>query len=334
MPAMHFVKRSLARLAAPMLRLDGRISTGRQRYVLCYHRVIPASQAQREWVHEAMWVSPQSFDAHIRWMLSIGEVVSLDRLLDFQSPNQRPLFALTFDDGWRDNLVHALPIIRRHRVPATVYLATSFMDDGRLIWPEDLTMKSAAASASMPCAALSAAVIDLAPEPARLPRAKPKRMLEAAIEQLKHLPEYERERRLRDYFTTIGAPAAPLLGQMMTWEDAAEMQRAGVDIGSHSHTHRIFSEATPEQIESELRRSRSRIREELNHEVRTFAYPNARYRGDEGEVLARAGYRHAFRLHNLTVQSDVDPYFIPRFIADEVTCASPAYFKFRLLGLY
>lgn len=331
---MHFVKRSLARLAAPMVRLDARISAGRKRYVLCYHRVIPASQAQREWVHEAMWVSPQSFDAHIRWMLSIGEVVTLDRLLDFKSPNQRPLFALTLDDGWRDNLVHALPIIRRHGVPATVYLATSFMDDGRLIWPEDLAMKSAAASTSIPRAELSAAVTDLAPEPAGLPRAEPRRMLEAAIEQLKHLPENERDRRLRKYFTTIGAPAAPLLGQMMTWEDAAEMQRSGVGIGSHSHTHRIFSEATPEQIETELSRSRSRIREKLNHEVRTFAYPNARYRGDEGEILARTGYCHAFRIHNRAVEPDVDPFFVPRFIADEATCGSPAYFKFRLLGLY
>jgi peptidoglycan/xylan/chitin deacetylase (PgdA/CDA1 family) len=333
--SLHQLKKRIARVAGRMLDLDRRVEAKRGRYVMCYHRVISARQAADEWVHSSMWISPQAFEEQVRWMSSVGEIVSHDRVLDFNSDNKRPLFALTFDDGWRDNYDQALPILRRHGVTATVYLATACMDDGRLIWPEDLMMKTRQASVVIPEQQLRVAIGMLAPQSAQLPTdggLVP--LLEAAVEQLKLVTEMERGERIARYCEEIGAAREPLRGHMITWDQAREMLGAGVTLGSHTHTHRICSESTPEQIEQELVVSRERIRTMLGCEVDSFAYPNARYHGSEAPILERSGYRSAFRIHNLPVTRGIDRFFAPRLIGNESTCAAADYFKLRLLGAY
>jgi peptidoglycan/xylan/chitin deacetylase (PgdA/CDA1 family) len=325
---MRVVRRVAAQAAAIVLRADGRIAKSRRRYVLCYHRVIPREQARDEWVHDAMWVSPQSFDEQIRWMRSVGEIVELHRLLDFDDESPRTRFAITFDDGWRDNLTHALPIMQRHDVRATIFVATGCLDRGALMWPEDLAVKTAAAVNSG--AEVDAAISELAPK--SLTSGGHRRRLEAAVEQLKHLTGEERRSRIQRYYARLGVPAAPEEGHMLRWHEAGDLLRAGMKVESHSHSHLIFSEATPEEVEQELRTSRDRILRELGITTDSFAYPNARYRGTEGEILSRLGYKHAFRIHNLAVERNSNPFFIPRFIVSESLWSRPGQFKLRLLG--
>jgi peptidoglycan/xylan/chitin deacetylase (PgdA/CDA1 family) len=332
--SLHVLKKKLARAVGRVLDLDGLVARKRGRYVMCYHRVIGAEQAAREWVHDSMWISPQAFEEQIRWMQSVGDIVPHGRLLDFDTPNERPLFALTFDDGWRDNYDQALPIMRRHGAPATVFLATSCMEDGRLIWPEDLAMKTQQASVALAEDRVRAAIEQLAPS-AQLPAGAGLRaLIEAATEQLKLIDEAQRNERIATYCEAIGCTRDPLSGHMLNWQQAREMLAAGIAMGSHTHTHRICSESTPEQIEWELSVSRERIRSMLGYEADSFAYPNARYHGSEGPLLERCGYRWAFRIHNLRATPAADRFFVPRLIGNESTCAAPDYFKLRLLDIY
>jgi peptidoglycan/xylan/chitin deacetylase (PgdA/CDA1 family) len=334
MISLHQVKQGVARSVGRFVDLDRRIEARRGRYVICYHRVISREQAVDEWVHHSMWISPQTFDAQIRWMLSVGEIVPQERVLDFDAPNERPLFALTFDDGWRDNYENAWPIMKRHGVTATIFLATSFMDDGRLIWPEDLTLKTRRAMDQHAEEHVRAQIRKLAPKPSALhPTAGARASIEMVIEQLKYVTESERLARIAAYCEALGIDTEPLKGHMMTWSEASQMYAAGIRMGSHTHTHRICSQSTSEQIEEELRVSRERIRSMLGCEVETFAYPNARYHGWEGPVLQQAGYRSAFRIHNLPLTPAADSFFLPRMISAE-SVSGPEFFKLRLLGVY
>jgi peptidoglycan/xylan/chitin deacetylase (PgdA/CDA1 family) len=331
---LHHIKRRIAPSIGRFLNLDERIAKRRGRYVICYHRIITQEQASDEWVHDAMWISPETFATQIGWMQSVGEVVPHERLLDFDTPSDHPLFALTFDDGWRDNYEYALPIMRRYGVSGTVFLATSFMDDGRLIWPEDVTLKTKRATAMHSEECIRAAIRALAPHPERLnPHAEVRVSIEATIEQLKYVVESERVDRVAAYYEALELDVQPLKGYMMNWTQVSELHRAGIGLGSHTHTHRICSESTPEQVEEELLVSRRRIREMVGCEVETFAYPNARYHGWEGEVLRRTGYRSAFRIHNLPVTPAADRFFLPRMISAEFVSESD-FFKLRLLGVY
>ncbi len=95
--------------------------------ILCYHTVDPRWQSP-------MAVSPAEFDRHCRWLATHRDVVPLDRALaTLETTGQLPgsTVALTFDDGLDGVHRFALPILRRYRLPATVFVV------GRSLLPDD-----------------------------------------------------------------------------------------------------------------------------------------------------------------------------------------------------
>jgi peptidoglycan/xylan/chitin deacetylase (PgdA/CDA1 family) len=107
--------------------------------VLIYHRVGGGSGTEVD-------LSPEAFDEQMAWLAATDRVVSLDdavaqlaggddAAVDAAAPDEGPI-VVTFDDGTADLAEVAAPILVRHRVPATVYLATRFVDEG-LDFPDD-----------------------------------------------------------------------------------------------------------------------------------------------------------------------------------------------------
>lgn len=83
-----------------------------------YHRVIPQEQVDRDAVEPGMYVTPETFSRHVDWLAEEFRVVALqeivERLAKGQSLPPRAC-AITFDDGWRDNLEYAAPALERLR---------------------------------------------------------------------------------------------------------------------------------------------------------------------------------------------------------------------------
>jgi peptidoglycan/xylan/chitin deacetylase (PgdA/CDA1 family) len=119
--------------------------------VLIYHRVGGGSGTEVD-------LPPEAFDEQMAWLAATGRVVSLDDAVvqlaagddgadDAVAPDEGPI-VVTFDDGTADLADVATPILVRHVVPATVYLATRFVDEG-LDFPDDGTPLSWAAVRDM-----------------------------------------------------------------------------------------------------------------------------------------------------------------------------------------
>jgi hypothetical protein len=140
--SIYALKQLFARGLAFVINLDLFFQVRRDRYVLCYHRILTNELAESEGVHHSLWLTPEGLASQIKWMLNIGEIVDYSRLLDTSIPNDRPLFALTFDDGWKDNFEYALPILKYYQVPALIFLATGAVDSGELFWPQDIATKT------------------------------------------------------------------------------------------------------------------------------------------------------------------------------------------------
>lgn len=138
-------------------------------------------------------------------------------------------------------------------------------------------------------------------------------------------------------------PADPTELDTMSWAEVRELDAAGWEIGSHTCTHPHLEQIPGQQAAAELKRSRQRCEEELQHECRTIAYPFGTYDSNVLRLAAEAGYHAAVTLENRVFEPIVDRTLLdlpregvfnqtrmPKFLAN----TSPLVRRVRLSPLY
>ena len=120
-----FTRRAVAAVFLPPASLYARWRPGIR--ILMYHRVdrLPAP--------DQLTVSPERFARQMAYLAAHHRLLGLaEAVEELEGGRQiRDGVVVTFDDGYRDNLVHALPVLRQHRVPATIFVTTAFCDQSR-----------------------------------------------------------------------------------------------------------------------------------------------------------------------------------------------------------
>lgn len=131
-PAGASALRGLARSVAvtaynrglrPLVRLRNRLTKKREVVVLLYHRVTDE-------LRDGVTVGIEQFDQQIGYLAKHYPIASIDDIVDGNIPESadgRPLVAVTFDDGYRDNFDHAVPVLLRHRMPAGFFVSTGMI---------------------------------------------------------------------------------------------------------------------------------------------------------------------------------------------------------------
>ena len=106
--------------------------------ILRYHRVKPDASADP--FH--LSVSPRVFDAQVRYLKSHYDIVPIEQLLtappDGDTAGRRARVCITFDDGYRDNFTHALPVLEHQSAPFAVFVTTNPMEHGTPFWWDEL----------------------------------------------------------------------------------------------------------------------------------------------------------------------------------------------------
>lgn len=165
---------------------------------------------------------------------------------------------LTLDDGFRSTHDLAFPALQRHQLPASIYLATEFVNDKRPIWVDRVTQCLAAAGSAQ------AEVRQIKDRLKTLPQER----LEAEVERIEQASGHAMPRRVDD-------PGVPDTLRSLDWDQARSMLGSGlVEFGSHTHSHWIVSRCTPEVMRRELTLSRRMIADQLGVACDLFCYPN------------------------------------------------------------
>ena len=205
----------------------------------------------------------------------------------------RNAVAVTFDDGYADNYLAAYPILKKHGIPATVYLATDYIDSDRWLPLNrlyDAVFRSARTSLDLPVGLRTdIASLTIATEADKFTAI---RYLRA---RLKKLGAEELERHADDLGAQLLQETARPRGtefSMLAWEQVRAMADV-IEFGSHTATHCILSRVDDQRLAAELDRSKQAIERQTGSAVIHFAYPNGRredYNDAAVAQLHRSGY--------------------------------------------
>jgi peptidoglycan/xylan/chitin deacetylase (PgdA/CDA1 family) len=230
-----------------------------------YHRVGPEERDLQR-----LRVRDDRFDAHVATMRRHADVVPLGEVL---APSRRPRVAITFDDGYADNLYVAEPILARHGAPATVFVATAVVEAGRGFWQDRL---AAMVLDGEPAA--EHVEVEIARRPlradVRTPEAR-ERAYRAIHHRLRRRPPDEVESVLDAVAGQLGARADDLAVPPTLKPDEVRTLAASdvMEVGSHTLRHPFLSSLDEAAQRREILESRPQLESMSGSPVRTFAYP-------------------------------------------------------------
>ena len=100
--------------------------------ILMYHRILPDKDMDKD-LNLGMAVSSSNFYKHMQAIKEKYQLCTINELIE-GSKNNKFMVAITFDDGYKDNLIHALPILEEHKIPASIYITTKFLEKKVNMW--------------------------------------------------------------------------------------------------------------------------------------------------------------------------------------------------------
>ncbi|MDQ2668413.1 MAG: polysaccharide deacetylase family protein [Gemmatimonadota bacterium] len=240
----------------------------------------------------------------------------------------RPTVAITFDDGYRNNLSVALPILRELGIPATVYVATGIIGTTQQLWTTELEYalrQSGERELRLP--------ENIPGIPVRLRSSNAASA--ALISALKTVPRAIRVAVLDSLRGQLERPSIPSAFEFMTWNDVTALDQTGlVRVGAHTVHHEILSRLPEEAVEMEIVDSIAMVARHVTHPSTTFAYPNGRSE-DIGEravaAVAASGCDAALSTIIGFNDAGTNPFLLKRVVVGAFE--HPAVFRARLSGL-
>ena len=265
--------------------------------ILSYHRVapLPPDHAFEDGVIDA---TPEEFDRQVAMVTRYFNVIGSEQLCAWAEGGKLPPnpLAITFDDGYRDNHAAALPILARHGARAIFFVSTAYVTERRLFWWDRIAyLLKRSARARIEVDYPAPLVVELKGDRApaisavrRLVRDQPGLDIERFLVELGRAAEVAfdaaTERRLADEL-------------LMTWDEVRALRAAGMDVESHTRTHRVLQTLSPGEIKDELSGSRADLERELGGKVRALSYPVGKAIANVPairEAVRDAGYQIGF----------------------------------------
>lgn len=297
--------------------------------VLTYHRVDTLDE-DYPFDRGTVEADPWTFDQQMELVSRYSTPITLGQLAAFLSdgvtlpPN--PVL-VTFDDGYRDNLEQAVPILRAHNIPAVFFIATTYVEQRRMFWWDQISYLLARTRCSELRINYPVPLYFRLPEE-RIGAARTlqrlvkeyydldlKRLLAELAGQLQVRWDRELETRLADEM-------------LMTWDDIRELRAQGMEVQSHTRTHRVLHTLRAELLASELAGARRDLEKQLDAPVWALSYPvgySVAALPRVQQALREAGYRLGFTNNGrgIALWRTRDPFDLERVaMGDNVTSAT------------
>ncbi|SET37160.1 polysaccharide deacetylase family protein [Thalassotalea agarivorans] len=286
-------------------------------YVFNYHRIGDPSSTPFD--PNVFSCDVETFDKHLSFYEKHFTLLTLEQLqqkLQTQSLEDDRYACITFDDGYIDNYQSAFPLLNARGIPASFFVATDFIAQNTVPWWDEIAyLVKACLANSIDLSSLlkiSSLVID-----------DPSLCIKQVLNSVKHDDSTTLENVLETLRNAVNSAnsleqvkQAPLF---MDWTMLAEMQTAGMEIGSQTRTHRILAQLDKSEQSEEISHALAEIDAHLPVNQRFFAYPvggKDSFNQDTISLLQHHGYPFAFSFMGGINKNDCDVFQLRRFSVD------------------
>lgn len=215
-------------------------------------------------------ISSSEFEEQLLFLKSRGH--SFIHISDLKKLEIQKFYKPTiifFDDGFKDVLVNALPILRKYNIPATIFISTGLIDRTSFVWTSGLRYF----------------LINKGIE---------SQEIEKKINKFKQLSAIERNERINEIYSKEGFVLMPKdFNVYLNWSDVLILSMNNFEIGSHGVSHKKFTELDKFVLSEELVNSKKIIEEKINEKVLAISYPHGRFNADIKVEVKKAGYDFA-----------------------------------------
>ncbi len=256
--------------------------------VLMYHRV--ADPQKTPYLNPRLVSTvPEVFASQMQVLARSYNVVAMDRVLD-RVLGGRPLperaVLITFDDAYADFREFAWPILKRCKLPATLFVPTSYpgREAARFWWDTIYAALHHTSQASIRVAELGEL---------RLRSARERRQSINDLQQhLKTLNHHKAMELVDDVGARLGEnrPHGP---SVLTWEQLRELAADGVALGAHTRTHPLLTRVSPQEARAEIVESYRDLQRETGT-LPIFAYPGGDHNDEVADIVKQEGFKLAF----------------------------------------
>lgn len=330
--ARHWAAGLYARSSGYLRCLQGKV------VILTYHRVVSSEDLAIQCIQDGMYVSVETFTAQIQFLRAHFTLLSFSELLTMWmekrwDPSQR-YCVVTFDDGWLDNYTHALPVLKRHDIPATVFLATSFVGTNKWFWPEKIgwlyqkfIQRSAGEQKRIVSSLKGGREWGHSCEAALLEKDS-----DALIEWCKTLAPVHIDNLVSGWAEALEVNL-PSDRQILNWDEVRVMSEAGLSFGSHSVTHAILTKLYCDEVMQEASDSWATLKQQPIRAIPVFCYPNGDCSEEIGRWVEAAGYQAATTTQfGYETQAPKNLFGLKRVSIHEDVSCNDNLFAFHLAG--
>lgn len=253
--------------------------------IVRHHRILP----DHERPLDRLGVTRSVFRAQLELLAGLGlaPVTVSEGLAWLASEQPGRRVAMSFDDGYADNVHDALPELERTGARATFYLTAGLIEERRAPWWDVLAHLLGRTSRTRLEAGFAGEAFDL-PVGTPIERARALRRLAGGL----RVPPAEQRERLRALAGALEVTSPPPC-ELMTWKEAETLARAGMEVGAHTLDHPFLSLLDPAAQQREIQGSVELIEQRLGVRPPGFAYPGGDYDRHSVAAAEAAGLSHA-----------------------------------------
>ena len=248
------------------------------------------------------------FSAQMRWLRASFNILPLRTAVEQLCAGTLPARALciTFDDGYRDNALNAVPVLRSLGLPATFFVTTRYINGG-MMWNDRVV------EAVRHWPGTQMELMDFGLGTVGLASGR-QHALAQLLPQIKYRPYADREALADELLARSGAATTRM---MMDENEIRSLVRAGMEVGGHTVSHPILCALETRAAADEIRTNKSDLEGIIGTPLSSFAYPNGQPQRDYDArhiaILRDSGYRCALSTSAGTAAQHTSLYQLPRF---------------------